>query len=95
MAYEQILSETQGRVGVIRTRFDIHYATSNLTVRSLETRTGLRFGGGLEVGLGGRARLRMDYAVTDYDQYTVSYGNNSDQFDHQEAIFRLGISWRI
>ena len=30
-----------GRVGVIRTRFDIHYATSNLTVRSLETRTGL------------------------------------------------------
>ncbi len=84
-----------GRVGVVRTRFDVPYATSGTSVRSLETRTGVRFGGGLEVGLGGRARLRADYTLTEYRAYDVAYGHNADRFDHSEALFRLGLSWRL
>lgn len=84
-----------GRIGVVRTRFDIRYATTSVSVRAKETRTGVRYGGGLEIGLGGRARLRMDYTVTDYDRYDVRYGNNSDRFDHSEDLFRIGVSWRI
>lgn len=84
-----------GRVGVVRTRFDIHYETDNLTVRSKDTRTGLRYGGGLEIGLGGRARLRVDYTLTDYSAYDLSYGRNVDHFDHSEALFRLGFTWRL
>lgn len=83
------------RVGVVRTRFDIDYATSGLAVRSLDTRTGLRYGGGIEIGLGPRARLRLDYTITDYASYDVEYGRNTDHFDHSEALFRVGLSWRL
>ena len=84
-----------GRVGLVRTRFDVPYETSGTSVRSLETRTGVRFGGGLEVGLGGRARLRADYTLTHYRAYDVAYGHNSDRFDHSETLFWLGLSWRL
>jgi hypothetical protein len=83
------------RAGVVRTRFDIPYETTNRTVRSRETLTGLRFGGGLEIGLGGRARLRLDYTVTDYRRYDVFYGENSDSFDHTESLLRAGLLWRL
>ncbi|WP_447952819.1 outer membrane beta-barrel protein [Sphingopyxis chilensis] len=83
------------RVGALRTRFDIDYATSGLAVRSRETRTGVRYGGGIEVGLGPRARLRLDYTITDYASYDVEYGRNADHFDHSETLFRVGLSWRL
>ena len=44
-----------GRLGVVRTRFDVPYDTSGASVRSIETRTGLRYGGGIEIGLGGKS----------------------------------------
>ncbi|HEX7695523.1 MAG TPA: outer membrane beta-barrel protein, partial [Sphingomonas sp.] len=84
-----------GRVGAIRTRFGIRYATDNVTVRSARTRTGVRYGGGLEIGIGGRARLRADYTVTDYAAYDLEYGRNVDHFDHTEALFRFGFTWRL
>ncbi|KHK90200.1 outer membrane beta-barrel protein [Novosphingobium malaysiense] len=84
-----------GRIGVVRTRFDIRYATSSQAVRSTETRTGLRYGVGLEIGLGGRARLRADYAITEYSAYDVEYAENSDRFKHGESLFRLGLSWSL
>lgn len=83
------------RAGAVRTRFDIDYATSGITVRSLDTRTGVRYGGGIEVGLGSRAHLRLDYTITDYVAYDVEYGSNADHFDHSEALFRVGLSWRL
>jgi hypothetical protein len=84
-----------GRAGLVRTRFDVPYQTSGTAVYSRETRPGARFGGGLEVGLGGRARLRADYTVTQYRAYDIEYGRNSDRFDHSETLFRLGLSWRL
>lgn len=83
------------RAGLVRTRFDIPYETSNRSVRSRETQSGLRFGGGLEIGLGGRARLRLDYTVTGYRRYDVLYGENSDSFDHTESLLRAGLLWRL
>ena len=84
-----------GRAGAVRTRFEVPYATSGTAVRSIMSRDGLRFGGGLEIGLGGRARLRADYTLTEYDRYEVSYGTRADAFDHSEALFRLGVSWGV
>ena len=84
-----------GRFGAVRTRFDIPYATTNRFVRSRETQTGLRFGGGLEIGLSGRARLRADYSITRYGDYLISYGLNVDRFDHSETLFRIGLGWRL
>ncbi len=83
------------RAGAVRTRFEVPYATSGAAVRSTMVRDGLRFGGGLEIGLGGRARMRADYALTEYDGYDVAYGSKADAFDHSEALFRLGVSWRL
>ena len=85
-----------GRAGLVRTRFEIPYATSGTSVRSTETRTGVRFGGGIEIGLSGRARLRADYTVTQYERYDLQYGQGTaDRFDHSESLFRLGLSWRL
>lgn len=84
-----------GRVGIARTRFDIPYETSNRSVRSRETLSGLRLGGGLEIGLGGRGRLRLDYTVTNYPRYDVVYGENRDSFDHFESLFRTALLWRL
>lgn len=83
------------RAGLVRTRFDIPYQTTNRSVRSRETLTGLRFGGGVEIGVGGRARLRLDYTVTSYRPYDVVYGENSDSFDHTESLLRAGLLWRL
>ena len=79
------------RMGTARTRFVIPYATTNRSVRSEESRTGLRVGAGLEIGLGTRDRLRIDYTTTDYRAYDVEYGENSDRFDHDENVVRIGV----
>jgi hypothetical protein len=81
-----------GRVGAARTRFIIPYATTKLSVLSEKSKTGLRVGGGLEVGLGSRDRLRFDYTVTRYGAYDVNYGENSDRFKHDDNVMRLGLA---
>ena len=83
------------RAGAVRTHFDIPYATTNRSVRSRETETGYRLGGGLEIGVGGRVRLRLDYTMTDYGRYDVVYGQNSDSFEHSESLLRVGLLWRL
>jgi len=85
-----------GRVGPAWTRFRIPYATSGDSVLSERTRSGLRIGGGLEVGVGASTRVRLDYSTTNYGGYDVEYGeSNSDHFDHRDSIFRLGIAQGI
>lgn len=83
-----------GRAGAVRTRFEIPYATSGATAHSKETANGLRVGAGMEVALGDRTSLRLDYAVTDYDRYDVVYSSNSDSFDHAESVMSIGLIWR-
>jgi hypothetical protein len=84
-----------GRVGVVRTRFDIHYATTGTSVRSQDTETGLVVGGGLELGLGSDVRVRIEYSRTTYGQYDVEYGLNSEGFDHAESVVGLGVLLRL
>lgn len=84
-----------GQVGVVRTRFDLPFSTTLTSVRSKETRTGLRFGIGLETGLGENTRLRLDYTATQYRKYDVEYGLQADSFDHAETQFRIGLMWRL
>jgi hypothetical protein len=81
-----------GRLGAARTQFVIPYATANQSVVSKRTLTGLRAGGGLEIGLGPRDRLRVDYTVSRYGWYSVRYGQNADQFRHSVDLVRLGLA---
>jgi opacity protein-like surface antigen len=82
------------RIGAARTQFEIPYETSGAAVHSKETVNGLRAGAGMEVALGKRTRLRLDYAVTEYDRYDVVYSSNSDSFDHAESVVSIGLIWR-
>ncbi len=84
-----------GHAGVVRTRFAIPYSTTNTSVRSEKTQTGLRYGVGMEIGLGTRARMRVDYSLTDYRRYDVEVGSSVDGFDHGENLFRVGLSWKL
>jgi hypothetical protein len=83
----------------VRTRFDIDHATSGVTVNAQEMRTGLRLGGGLEIGLGERVRLRLRlrlrpaYSVTDYGDYELAYGFSADRFEHREGLASGGLAW--
>ena len=81
-----------GRLGAARTRFVIPYQTTNRSVWSEESRSGLRLGGGLEIGLGARDRLRIDYTLTAYRPYNVEYGDKFDRFDHDENVTRIGVA---
>lgn len=83
-----------GRAGAVSARFDIPYTTGGASVRSKETVSGARIGAGLEIALGDRTRLRLDYAVTDYERYEVAYSSNSDSFDHSESVVTIGLIWR-
>jgi len=84
-----------GHAGAVRTHFNIPFSTNSTTIYSEETRTGLRFGAGMEIGLGKHARLRLDYSLTDYRKYDVAVGSSSDRFDHKENLFRLGFAWKL
>ena len=83
-----------GRIGAARARFEIPYETSGVAVHSKATVAGLRVGAGMEIALGEQTRLRLDYAVTDYDRYDVVYSANSDSFDHEESVMTIGLIWR-
>lgn len=62
-------------------------------------RTGLRLGGGLEIGLGERVRLRLRlrpaYSVTGYGDYELAYGFSADRFEHREGLASGGLAWRL
>ena len=84
-----------GHAGGVRTRFNIPFSTTSTTVRSEETRTGFRYGTGMEIGLGKGARLRLDYSLTDYRKYDVLVDSSTDGFDHKENLFRIGLAWKL
>jgi hypothetical protein len=84
-----------GHAGAVRTRFNIPFTSSSATIRSEDTRTGFRYGAGMEVGLGQHARLRLDYSLTDYSKYDVVVGSATDNFNHRENLLRLGIAWKL
>lgn len=84
-----------GRVGVVRARFTNDFATSGAYTHTKETKTGLRYGGGVEMPVGNGMKMRLDYTVTDYPGYDVSYGANTDHFENTENLFRVGLSYRF
>ncbi|WP_338466155.1 outer membrane beta-barrel protein [Novosphingobium sp. ZN18A2] len=83
------------RIGAVRTQFDTHYSTSGTSVRDITTRTGIRYGGGLQFALGGSARLRLEYTVARYPGYAIAYGVSADTFRNYENTASIGFSWKI
>ena len=84
-----------GRVGIARTRFDMRYTTSSVSIRDGHTQSGLRLGAGLDVALNRSLRMRIDYSVTNYHAYELTYANLVDGFDNRESRAYLALILRI
>ncbi|MBB3182598.1 hypothetical protein FHR95_000122 [Halomonas fontilapidosi] len=82
------------RGGPAWTAFKIRYARGDQRVHLDETEQGWQFGGGIEIPLRERLRLRMDVSHTRYDDIEVDYGSGIDTLDSEETLTRLGLSYR-
>jgi len=84
-----------GRAGVVRTRFDIRYATTGTSVRAKLTKTGFRYGTGLQVQLGSRSSMRLEYTFTEYPDFSIAYGHSADRFKNYENSVSMGIQFKF
>lgn len=60
---------------------------------------GNRYGLGAEIPLNRQLFLRMDYSLTDFDSYSISYEDASGvasaaEYDPERSAFRIGLGWR-
>ena len=85
-------------MGLVETRFSTDYATTGSSASSEETKTGVRFGGGVEMPIGKSLQMRLDYTWTDYGSYNLKYSNSptgTDSFKNAENLFRMGIAYKL
>lgn len=88
------------RAGQVRTRFNTIYNKGNVNnwVDRDDTLTGNRLGLGAEVPAFRNVFVKMDYTVTDYDDYsfTTQHANaDTENFDNKESLFSLGLGLRF
>ncbi|WFM69676.1 outer membrane beta-barrel protein [Halomonas sp. CKK8] len=83
------------RGGPAWTAFETRYARGEQRVQLDETEQGWQFGGGIEVPLRERLRLRLDVSHSRYDDVEVDYGSGVDTLDSEENQMRLGMSVRF
>lgn len=90
-----------GRLGAVRTQFDTQYQANDAPLNAADQGdrvTGRRAGIGIDVPAGEHLFWRMDYSLTDYDDYQVVYDTGPDsveRFDTNEGLFRIGLGWRF
>ncbi len=88
-----------GLAGAVATQFATFYQQGTNVVRPEGYRGGLRFGGGLEVPLGGPLSGRIEYTQTSYADYSVKAGgpatNVPDNFANEENLLRFGIVYHL
>ena len=89
------------RLGAVRTQFDTEYQLNDAPQNAADEDdrvTGRRAGIGIDVPAGEHLFWRLDYSVTDYDDYDVVYDTAPDsveRFDTNEGLFRIGLGWRF
>lgn len=92
------------RGGVVRAHFDTTYAQNDPAVADSgydrsDAVDGWRAGVGVDVPLGSRAFLRLDYSYTDYQTLEVPYLTTSglavEAIDSREGVFHLGLGMRL
>ncbi len=83
-----------GRAGAVQSWFETEYTVGGGTVYPDDSVLGIRYGGGVEFALTDALRMRLDYTLTDYENYLVTYASGSDDFGHLESQFRLGVTYQ-
>ena len=90
------------RLGLVRSEFDTYNKVNNQPSGYDDTdwEKGIQYGIGADIPAGEHLFVRIDYRLTDYDDYTVNYlGNTGDpesaNYDNDETLFRLGLGWHF
>ena len=90
-----------GRVGVMRSHFDIDLERVERDQTSFATleewKNGLRYGLGLELPATRNLAFRLDYTFTDYGtlRLTEPSGNDVETYEASESLFRIGSVIRL
>lgn len=90
------------RLGWLESEFDTNNKVNNQPTGydDSDWETGILFGLGLDIPAGEHLFVRMDYRLTDYDDYTADYLDNqgdpvSANYDNDETLFRVGLGWHF
>jgi len=92
-----------GRLGVVRTDFDAYTTVNERTAFAFDdkrTETGVRLGLGSDIPVSHHLFVRLDYSVTDYDDFDGSLIDSNDllqteNFAPREDLFRVGLGWQM
>lgn len=84
-----------GRAGIVGTEVDTDYTFAGVTASSQEFLAGVRFGGGVEIGLDQNSSIRLDYTRTTYDDHSIDHPAGTELFDTSENLFRVGYTYRF
>lgn len=89
-----------GRLGIVQARFDTDLTTDlGVAFDSKTTKIGGRFGLGAEIALTPNSFFRLDYTLTNYNDYNVGWTDSTfsgvDNFDNDESLFRVGYIYRF
>jgi opacity protein-like surface antigen len=81
------------RVGVVQTRFDVDFARGNNSLSAQYTKTGLRYGGGMEFPAANDLIVRLDYTHTSYPEFSLVTppAGEVERYRPKEDLFRLGV----
>ncbi len=89
-----------GRLGIVKAEFDTFNKVNNQPIGydDQDSKTGKRYGLGVDIPATDQLFVRMDYSLTDYNSYTVDYLDNtgapdSADFDNNSAKFSVGLGW--
>ena len=91
-----------GRLGKVRTNFDAYTTVNSRPEDAFDeqrTEDGLRYGIGTDIPLSEHLFVRLDYSLTEYDDFDAHIVDSSDvtqteSFSPKDSLFRLGLGWQ-
>ncbi|GEM_PF-1139423 len=86
-----------GRLGFVKTKFDLNVTDGTNSFSDGETLNGVRLGLGAERIVKDNISLRIDASFTNYEDYSISDSATQEKFtvDSDEILFRIGTSFRF
>ena len=86
-----------GRIGVVDTRFQTDFARGQNNLSTHYTKTGLRFGGGMEFPASDNLIVRLDYTHTSYPEFSLTTppASEVEHYRPKDDLFRIGLLGRF
>lgn len=86
------------RLGRVRTDFKTYYTLNDAPQNAVDQtfeQDGNRYGIGSDIPAGEHLFVRMEYAYTRYDDYSVDVVSEQEDFNPKSSFFNLGLGWQF